>query len=147
MKRFLLLVCGLSAIMAGFSQSAAPKQAEESIHFKELSYNFGEIPQGRPVEHVFALVNKGKTPLVIRHVQATCGCTTPEWSQEPVAPGAASSIKVGFNAASEGHFSKTITVSYNGNQVKTIEISGDVYKSPATSAPLNASLSFIKSTN
>ncbi|HRE51126.1 MAG TPA: DUF1573 domain-containing protein [Flavitalea sp.] len=144
MKKFLLLVFGLSAMMAGFAQSSL-QQADESLHFKELSYNFGKIPQGRPVEHVFELVNKGKGLLLIRHVHATCGCTTPEWSQEPIAPGASSSIKVGFNAASEGHFSKTITISYNGNLTKTIEISGDVYKTPATSAPLNASLSLIKS--
>lgn len=129
------------------SRGTSAKPAGEVIGLKDTSYNFGKIPQGRPVIHNFDLINKGKTPLLLNSVEASCGCTTPQWSEAPIAPGAASVIKVGFNAASEGHFSKTITITYNGNQVKTLVISGDVYATPTTSAPLNTSLSFIKQIN
>ncbi|RYF99841.1 MAG: DUF1573 domain-containing protein, partial [Chitinophagaceae bacterium] len=81
------------------------------------------------------------------NVQASCGCTTPEWSKEPVEAGATSTIKVGYNAAAEGQFSKTVTIFFNGNQMKTLVISGTVYKTPATSAPANASISLLKQTN
>ena len=117
------------------------------LTFSTLSHDFGSISRGKPVTHVFELKNTGKLPLTVDNVQASCGCTTPEWNGEPIAPGASTGIRVGFNAATEGAFSKTITVSYNGNQVKTLTISGEVYASPATSAPLNASLSIIKQIN
>jgi hypothetical protein len=117
---------------------------QEVIDLKELTFDFGKIPQGRPVTHHFELVNKGKAPLMLDNVQASCGCTTPEWSEAPIASGASSVIKVGFNAASEGHFTKTITITYNSGMVKTFTISGEVYPSPTTSAPLNASLSLLK---
>jgi hypothetical protein len=81
---------------------------------------------------------------LIENVEASCGCTTPEWSEEPVQPGANSQIKVGFNASTEGQFKKTITIHYNDGKVKTLTISGEVYPAPTTSAPLNPSLSLLK---
>ena len=146
MKKSTLFVLGLLAFLAGFTQKAATSLADP-LTLKELSYDFGSISQGRPVTHVFQLTNSGKSPLVIENVQASCGCTSPEWSSEPVAPGASSVITVGFNAASEGQFSKTITITYSGERRKTVTILGNVYHSPATSAPLNSSLALIKQIN
>ncbi|MDP9043148.1 MAG: DUF1573 domain-containing protein, partial [Bacteroidota bacterium] len=77
----------------------------------------------------------------------SCGCTTPEWSREPIAPGATVPIKVGYNAYSDGHFNKTVTIFYNNGQTKTLIITGEVYKLPATAAPENASVQFLKQTN
>lgn len=120
------------------------QEPQEVLQLKESAFDFGKIPQGRPVTHYFEVVNKGKAPLVLDNVQASCGCTTPEWNEAPIASGSASTIKVGFNAASEGHFTKTITIIYNNGQTKTFTISGEVYPSPTTSAPLNTSLSLLK---
>ena len=117
------------------------------LEFKESNYDFGKIPFGRPVTHDFLITNKGKEAIKIEDVQASCGCTTPEWNREPIAPGTSSTIKVGYNAATEGAFSKTVTVFYNGQQQKTIVISGTVYQGPATSAPLNSSISLLKQIN
>ncbi|HUP11859.1 MAG TPA: DUF1573 domain-containing protein, partial [Niastella sp.] len=63
---------------------------------------------------------------------------------DAIQPGASSTIKVGYNAAAEGDFNKTITIHYNSVQVKTMTISGSVFKAPTTSAPANASLSLLK---
>jgi len=58
-------------------------------------------------------------PLKISNVNASCGCTTPEWEKDKVvAPGESTKITVGYNAAAEGPFTKFITVSYNGTQYK-----------------------------
>ncbi len=84
---------------------------------------------------------------MLENVQASCGCTTPEWSREAILPGATASIKVGYNAYSEGHFNKTVTIFYNNGQTKALIISGEVYKLPATAAPENASVQFLKQTN
>lgn len=134
---------------APVAQAPAPAPAPaakpaEVLQVKETSYDFGKIQQGRPVTHNFEVINTGKEPLMLENVQASCGCTTPEWSKEPIQPGASSTIKVGYNAAAEGDFSKSITISYNDNQHKVLIISGHVYKGPATSAPANASLSILK---
>lgn len=143
MKRFyvfFLLVFGTA--MVAFSQVPS-KSVADPVGVKESGYDFGKIPQGRPVTHNFEITNKGKTPLLIENVEASCGCTTPEWSQEPIAPGATSIIKVGFNASNEGKFQKSITI-YYGDKVKGLTISGEVYPMPTTSAPPNASLSTLK---
>jgi hypothetical protein len=77
------------------------------------THDFGKIKQGTPVTHEFKFTNSGKSPLVITNVQASCGCTTPDWSKEPVMPGGQGFIKATYNAASPGAFSKTVTVTAN----------------------------------
>ncbi len=156
MKSIILSALALMLFGQGMAQTSAgtvPPPAASSpipvevLGFKQNNHDFGKIPQSRPVTHVFEFTNNGKEPLKIENVQASCGCTTPEWSKDPVAPGATSTVKVGYNAAAEGPFSKTVSIFYNGNQMKTLVISGTVYKTPATSAPANASVSLLKQTN
>ena len=119
----------------------------ETLVLKQVSYDFGKIQQGRPVTHLFEVTNIGTEPLRIENVQASCGCTTPEWSSDAIKPGGSTVIKVGYNAASEGPFQKSVTVQYNVNQTKTILISGTVFKAAATSAPANSSISLLKQSN
>lgn len=97
------------------------------ISFKEAknTYEFGSIPQGTPVTHVFTFTNTGKTPLILSNVTASCGCTTPEWPREAVAPGKSGSIKVTYNAQNMGSFTKTITVNSNAAPV-VLYINGEV---------------------
>jgi hypothetical protein len=146
MKSTLLLICFAAFAFVSQAQTSTGTATKpvEVIQLKETSYDFGKIQQGRPVTHNFELVNTGKEPLMLENVQASCGCTTPEWSKEAIQPGATSVIKVGYNAANEGAFNKTITIIYNNNQTKVLNITGSVYKGPATSAPVNASLSLLK---
>ncbi len=107
-------------------------------------FDFGSIPQGRPVFHVFLLENPSLKPVLIDNIQASCGCTTPEWSKEPVAPGAKSEVKVGFNAAAEGPFEKIIQVFYAGGQQILLTIKGNVWKTPDQPAPPNKIISSLK---
>ncbi len=119
--------------------------AIESLFLKENDFDFGKIPQGKPVTHVFEITNKGKDSLKILNVQASCGCTTPEWDRDKaIAPGASTKITVGFNAAGEGPFNKPVTITYNGAETKQIFIKGEVWKTPAASAPENKSLGDLK---
>lgn len=118
--------------------------SSESLSLNENEFDFGKIPQGKPVTHVFEFVNTGNKPFALDKVQASCGCTTPEWNKDTVAVGATAIIKVGYNAASEGPFTKPVTITYNGNQTKQIIIKGEVWKTPATSAPINNSLNSLQ---
>lgn len=112
---------------------------------KETEFDFGKIPQGKPVTHVFEVTNKSNIPLKISNINASCGCTTPEWEKDKViAPGEQTKITVGYNAASEGPFTKFITVSYNDTQSKQITIKGEVWKTPGSSAPENKGLNDLK---
>lgn len=117
------------------------------LTLKESMYDFGKILQGRPVTHEFEVINTGNDTLRIENVQASCGCTTPVWKKGPVAPAASTKIMVGYNAAEEGSFEKSVNIFYNNNQVRSLVIKGNVYKSPATSAPLNPSIVLLNRIN
>jgi len=123
------------------------KTAADMLLLKETSFDFGKIPQGRPVTHEFEIVNTSADTLKLENVQASCGCTTPVWKKDPVAPANSTKINVGYNAMAEGSFEKVVTIYYNGGQMKTLTIKGNVYKTPATSAPQNASIELLKQTN
>ena len=127
--------------MAGAQTQAVQ---EDVLLIKNTVHDFGKIPQGKPVYYTFEIVNNGKTDLILDNVQAACGCTTPEWSKEPIAPGATAKIKVGYNAAAENYFEKPITITYNGTQSKQLIVKGTVWKAPEGSAPTNASIDLLK---
>lgn len=149
MKRMLFLtlaLCTLSLVRAQNSVQTNPnlQLTPEALEIKTMEHDFGFIPQGKPVFYYFEIVNKSDMPLKLDNVQASCGCTTPEWSKDPIAAHATATIKVGYNAASDGPFEKPITITYNGNQTKQIKIKGTVWKAPAGSAPANQSVQFLK---
>lgn len=129
------------------AQDVQPKVTQDALSVKETEFDFGTIPQGKPVYHFFEVTNTGKDPMVISNVQTSCGCTTPEWSKEPIMAGGTTKIRVGYNAAAEGHFEKYITIMYNQNGSKQIKIHGTVWKAPASSAPENSSITLLKQKN
>ena len=134
---FLLAACFIAGAQTNSTVS-------ETLKFKETEHDFSKIPQGKPVYYTFVINNTSNQPLKLDNVQASCGCTTPEWSQDLIAPGSSSSVKVGYNAAAEGYFEKTITITYNTNQTKILKIKGTVWKAPEGPAPANASVQFLK---
>ena len=119
----------------------------DALKLIQTEHNFGKIPQGKPVYFNFEVVNTSQEPLKLENVQASCGCTTPEWSRDPIAPGATSIIKVGYNAAAVAPFDKYITITYGSGNMKQLKISGEVWKAPEGSAPVNASIDFLKKQN
>jgi hypothetical protein len=149
MKRlFTVLAFALIAIASNAQGTQTNnKTAADMLLLKETSFDFGKIPQGRPVTHEFEIVNTSSDTLKLENVQASCGCTTPVWKKDPVAPATSTKINVGYNAMAEGSFEKVVTIYYNGGQMKTLTIKGNVYKTPATSAPQNASIELLKQTN
>lgn len=142
MRLFLagILMCMMP--IAGISQSTAV--ASDPLKFKELIHDFQSIQQGKPVFYTFEFENMGKDPLILENVQATCGCTTPEWKKEPVAPGAKGVIKVGFNAAVASTFEKHINVTYNGGKLQSLIIKGTVWQVPVGAAPINEPVKFLQ---
>ena len=98
------------ALLAAITLSAQPKLA-----FDKTQHNFGKIGEGDgAASYDFAFKNTGATPLIIQDVRTTCGCTTPEWTKEPIRPGATGFIKVSYDVKGRpGAIDKTISVYSN----------------------------------
>ena len=96
------------------SMTAEQKANAPKIVFSENTFEFEEIKQGETVEHTFTITNEGKSDLIIRKVQASCGCTAVSPEDRVVAAGGTTTMKVIFNSAGKvGKQNKTITVITN----------------------------------
>jgi hypothetical protein len=96
--------------------SAAPVVADPlpAITWTETSFDFGQIKQGDTTAHSFEFKNTGQAPLLLTHVQTTCGCTATDWPRTPVLPGATGQVRVTFNSAGKmGRQNKIVTVMHN----------------------------------
>lgn len=108
------------------------------ITFEKTEHDFGKIHEedGR-VSVVFSFKNEGMAPLVLSNVRASCGCTTPTWTKEPVEPGQTGSITVTYNPNGRpGRFQKTVTITSNATEAtKRVYIKGEVI--PKQAKPVN----------
>jgi len=128
----LIAVACFSFAMMSFSTTGNPLlQTTIARTIKVLwaneNHDFGEIPQGKPVSVEFSFNNNGDEPILIADVATSCGCTASDYSKEPIAPGKSSAIKVIYNAATAGSFSKSITVNFSdATSKKVLMIKGTV---------------------
>jgi hypothetical protein len=128
------------AAEAAVPAAKATSLTADNMVFKEDSHDFGTVDEGAPAEYAFQVKNTGKEPLVIQRVQPSCGCTTPDWTKDPIAPGKTGLVKASYGTQGRpGHFDKTLTVVSNAG-TKVLTIKGDVTKAPETSVPQNNSM-------
>lgn len=104
MKKAIFLIIAVLCIATVFARGKSP------IEFKEVKHSFGKIKQNVPASYIFTFKNVSATPVVIESAVAGCGCTTPEYPKGVIAKGATDKIKVTYNAASMGSFTKQVTV-------------------------------------
>ena len=108
------------------------------ITFEKTEHDFGKINEGDGRVSVdFEFKNEGMAPLVLSNVRASCGCTTPTWTKEPVEPGQTGSITVTYNPNGRpGRFQKTVTITSNATEATTrVYIKGEVL--PKQAKPVN----------
>ncbi len=113
--------------------NAQTKEANMSFDF--VTHDFGKIKEADgPVTVNFQFKNTGSQPLLIKRVTASCGCTSPNWSREPVLPGKQGFVSATYNPANRpGPFSKTISVTSNSaTATQILTIRGDVEPKPKT---------------
>src|SRR5688572_14262892 len=123
MKKIFLIA---TAFIVGFAATAQQK-ADDFIKLRSEKFDFGKIKQNEPVTTYFEFTNTSNKPVVIESAVASCGCTTPEFAKEPIAPNASTRIKVGYNAAALGAFTKPVTLKLAGvAETKTLMITGEV---------------------
>jgi len=120
--------------------SASCLFAQGVIQFKESTHDFGDFKENLGVQtYRFEFKNVGDSSLVITNVQASCGCTTPSWSKEPVAPGKKGFVEAAYNPAGRpGVFNKSLTVISNSKKspVSTLTIKGNVKEKDKTIADI-----------
>jgi hypothetical protein len=121
----LIILCSVVFSFAAVTAFNVVEKAE--FKFEKETHDFGNIPQGTPATYTFTFENTGKTPLIITNASASCGCTTPDWSKEPIKPGKKGFVKATYNAAAPGPFTKSVTVMSNAtNSTIILYLKGDV---------------------
>lgn len=119
----LITVLAFVAGLPVFAQNNSP------VDFKELKHSFGKIEQGKPVTTIFTFTNNSDKPAIIETATAGCGCTKPEYPQSPILKGKSGEIKVTYNAANVGSFTKTVTLKFaNVDEPVILTIDGEVVK-------------------
>lgn len=99
-----------------------------AFKFEKESYDFGQITEGEKVSYDFIFTNSGTEPMIITSATATCGCTVPEFSREPIAPNSDGKISVIFDSKGKtGMQNKVITITANTVPATTeLHLIGDV---------------------
>ncbi len=110
----ILLITWVTAAMA------APEMAVD-----QPAFDFGSIYQGKKAEHIFTIRNSGDSPLVIKSVRPSCGCTAASITTSVIPPGKAGGIKSSFDSTN-----------FTGAVKKTIEVNTNDFRSPTSTLTL-----------
>ncbi|MDO9153521.1 MAG: DUF1573 domain-containing protein [Paludibacter sp.] len=128
MKKYSFLFMAMLFSIAAFAQKPV-------IDFETSTYDFGKINETNGnATYIFKFTNKGNAPLVVNRVQASCGCTTPTWTKEPIEPGKKGTITVTYNPVGRpGVFTKSISVYSNAIEEQiNLLIKGEVITKSST---------------
>jgi hypothetical protein len=116
--------------------------AQGVITFKESNKTFGKIKEGEKAVHTFTFTNTGDQPVIVSAANPSCGCTTPSFTKDPVAPGKTGFITTSFDSKGRpGQFNKSVTVVSNAsNSSVTLTFGGEVIQAStdAVAAPVAA---------
>ena len=129
----------LSLFVALFAFVGVSLAQSGAITFSKEAHDFGKIEHLKPVTHVFTFKNTGTEPIVITDAAASCGCTKPSWSKDPIAPGQSGQISTTFTAPGMGPFNKTVTVTSNAKTSTVyLTLKGEVVSKEAADAAVQA---------
>ncbi len=120
-KLFVLFIAAVACCITVTAQNAP------EIKFEKMVHDFGTFNEEKGnVTYTFEFTNTGKSDLIVQNVNASCGCTTPNWTKTPVKPGEKGVVDATYNPTNRpGAFTKTITVNTNSGSV-TLTIKGEV---------------------
>lgn len=117
MKKFVLS----SAFLLGayiFSNA----QEIKITNYENNTVDYGNVNKGSNGKRIIKIQNVGDKPLIISNINTSCGCTVPQWTTEPIAPGKKGEITVTYNTSNVGRFSRTITISSNDEKKPNLPV-------------------------
>lgn len=119
---------GVAGVLLVLIPAFGFSQMTETLTFREKTHDFGSIAEEKgPVTHEFNFTNTSPQPVTISGVQTTCGCTTPGWTKQPVAPGKVGFVKASFDPTGRpGFFNKTLTVTTDIGTTIVLVVKGSV---------------------
>jgi len=96
--------------------------AQPEIKFDRTNHNFNDVIEGSYPKTTFTFYNIGNQPLKLTDVRASCGCTSPAWPREEIAPGDSGKIDVVFNTNGYANrdFAKSVTVTSNDGKMPQV---------------------------
>lgn len=137
----------LIAVWVILASSLAAAQSTEPLIFREKVYDFGEVGETKGnADHEFVFTNSSGRPVRILQVSASCGCTTPGWSKDPVMPGKSGFVKASFDPKGRpGYFNKTLTIitDIDANPI-VLQIKGTVVNQLTGETDLSVSVGNLK---
>ncbi|MDA7803403.1 DUF1573 domain-containing protein [Crocinitomix sp.] len=150
MKKFVLSLSLLVVAFIGMNGATAQTTSEITVS-KEIPkdgpkisvdkevHDYGTIEQGGDGVCIFTVTNTGTAPLIISMCKGSCGCTVPQCTKEPIAPGATTEISVKYDTKRVGPISKNVKITSNAvnEPEKTVRIAGTVKAKPTGGAPTN----------
>jgi len=127
MKKIILILTIVFATASfGFAQSSGGESAPV-MTFEKTVHDYGSVKKGDDGTYEFKFTNTGKEPLILSKPRSNCGCTVPEWPQQPIMPGQSATIKVTYNTQIVGPINKQVTVISNAlNSPIVLQIKGTV---------------------
>ncbi len=139
MKKIILSFCLLFVVAMIGNNVSAQIEKGAKIEFSKESHDYGSIKYDGDPYCTFEFKNTGNEPLIISNAKGSCGCTVPEWSKEPIAPGATGSIRVKYDTKRPGPINKSVTIDSNAINApsKVIKIVGEVGPAPEGGMPTN----------
>ena len=129
MKKFILsLFASMLLTTALWAQTTTTKNpADAKVKFVKETVDFGKTELNKPVSADFEFTNISKEPVLIETARASCGWTTPKWTQEPILPGKKGKVTATYSANGLGQQNKTIWVKFRGvDQDKELHLTGTV---------------------
>jgi len=131
----ILIVVGVYSLSCSGNQKKENTQTRientegyPKIKFDTTYYDFGTMVQGEQAAFTFKFKNTGTANLVILDAFSTCGCTVPEYSDNPIPPGGKGKVEVVFNSEGKrGLQYKTVTLKLNTEmKQKTLTLKANV---------------------
>lgn len=123
MKRLISIF--ISVIAFTMMAAGAGKAA---VTYESSSHDFGTISASKgPVSAEYKFTNTGDAPLIIVDVtNGGCGCTTPSYPKEPIAPGKSGVITIHFDPTGRrGEFNREVKVRTNaGKKRESLKFNG-----------------------
>ena len=116
MKNLLFLITFLAVTTLSAQDNVSVASTGAIFDWDKTEHNFGKIEKDEKVTVEFTFTNSGTEPLIILQAKGSCGCTVAEYTKSPIEPGEEGRVLATYNAAKEGAFTKTITVTANNSE-------------------------------